>query len=126
MIRFIVVLISALCIGTVSAQTSSVSGIKGKVVVSQELKEDNKDFFTVDLNYFTSENGKGIFIDLLASESRLFPVSTVRADNTILVCSHKSAISQADAIALLEKIMENANASSGQGGNKSSDKQKVK
>ena len=84
-----------------SQNNSAQNPSKEFVTISTEMKEAGKVFYSVDLAQFASQAQKAEFMEMVYKESRLFPVSTIRENNTWLICGFESVISTADATRLL-------------------------
>jgi hypothetical protein len=64
------------------------------VKTSTDLKEKGKHFLVVDLNQLGDDGQKAAFMELVYSESRIFPVSVVNEKGAWTLCAHASAISE--------------------------------
>lgn len=111
MIRLSLIVIFTLSCGLLRAQSTAVKASNNFVTASQEIKEAGKNFYAVDLNYLPNENSKNTFLESLYAEKKVFPVSVVRQDNTILICGYESAISKEQVVVLMDDLLAKAKAS---------------
>lgn len=108
--KYLLLLLSALFMSGFSfAQTSiNTKSPENFVKVSQELKEAGKSFFVVDMSYFTDNGQKSSFLEHVYASHQVFAVSSVKPDNTFVVCAHESVIGQKEAVELLDTYRREA------------------
>lgn len=83
------------------------------VKVSQEMKEPGKVFYVVDMSYFTDNAQKSSFLELVYASPKLFAATTIKADNTFVVCGYESVVGKEEAIALLNTYRQESATASG-------------